>query len=120
VFFIPAILIGLSPNMVAVSIALNLIYQFFLHTELIPQLGWIEKIFNTPSNHRVHHGSNGIYLDRNFGGFLIIWDRMFGTYQPETERPVYGITTGFVGHNPFTAVFHGFTEYFGGKMKSKG
>jgi sterol desaturase/sphingolipid hydroxylase (fatty acid hydroxylase superfamily) len=120
IFFLPAIVLGFSPSEVVLCTALNLVYQFFLHTELVPKLGFMEKWFNTPSNHRVHHASNPIYIDKNFGGVLIIWDRLFGTYQDEQERTVYGITTGFVGHNPIKLVFHGFVDLIRGKMKSKG
>ena len=119
-FFLPTIILGFSPNGVALCIALNLIYQFFLHTELVPKLGFLEKIFNTPSNHRVHHASNPRYIDKNFGGVLIVWDRLFGTYQAETEKTIYGVTTGFQGHNPFKLIFNGFEDLIRGKMKSKG
>jgi sterol desaturase/sphingolipid hydroxylase (fatty acid hydroxylase superfamily) len=120
VFFFPALLLGLSPTFVAVSVLLNLLYQFFLHTELVGKLGWLELVFNTPSNHRVHHGSNPKYLDKNFGGVLIVWDRIFGTYQAEEERPTYGVTTGFEGHNPVWLVFHGFIDYFRQRLGSRG
>ena len=80
---------------------LGLFYQFFLHTEAVGPLGWFEgKFLNTPSAHRVHHGSNSLYIDRNYAGALILWDRLFGTYQAEVEPVRYGVTTGFVGHNP--------------------
>ena len=88
------------------SLALGLFYQFFLHTEAVGRLGWLEgKLLNTPSAHRVHHGSNSAYIDRNYVGALIVWDRLFGTYAPETEKVRYGVTTGFVGHNPFVVQF---------------
>ena len=100
-FFAPLMLLGLSPEWVTASLALGLFYQFFLHTESVPALGWLEgKLLNTPSAHRVHHGSNPIYIDRNYAGALIVWDRLFGTYQAEVEPVRYGVTTGFVGHNP--------------------
>lgn len=110
-FYLPVSLLGFDTRLVAPILAINLLYQFWLHTEMIGNLGFLEKIFNTPSNHRVHHGSNLIYLDKNYGGFLIVWDILFGTYQAETEQPKYGITTGFVSHNPFKLVFHGFFDY---------
>lgn len=91
-----------------------------MHTELVGKLGKIEGIIDTPSAHRVHHGSNPIYIDKNFGGVLMIWDRVFKTYQPETEKPRYGITTGFISNNPFILVFKGFFDLFRGKMKYKG
>ena len=111
-FFIPAALLGMPAEYIVISYALNLAYQFFLHTEIIGKLGSIEKVMDTPSSHRVHHGSNPVYTDKNFGGVLIIWDRIFGTYQPETEKVVYGLTTGFVSNNPFVLVLQGFLDLF--------
>ncbi len=119
-FYLPAILIGLPPEMVIVSYAVNLFYQFFLHTEAIGKLGFLEHIIDTPSSHRVHHGSNDQYIDKNFGGVLIIWDKVFSTYEPEVEKVQYGITTGFMGQNPFKLVFQGFIDFFRGKMHYKG
>lgn len=112
VFFIPAAILGMPADYIVLSYVLNLAYQFFLHTEAIGKLGAIEKVMDTPSSHRVHHGSNPIYIDKNFGGVLIIWDRMFGTYQPETEKVIYGLTTGFLSHNPFRLVTQGFIDWF--------
>lgn len=111
-FFIPAALLGMPPDFIVVSYSLNLAYQFLLHTEAVGSLGSVEKVMDTPSSHRVHHGSNPIYIDKNFGGVLIIWDRLFGTYQPETEKVVYGLTTGFLSHNPFMLVLQGFIDWF--------
>ncbi len=119
-FFVPLALLGFSPYFIVASYALNLLYQFFLHTEAIGKLGVIEGVIDTPSAHRVHHGSNPIYIDKNFGGVLMIWDKLFNTYQPETEKVKYGITTGFISNNPFTLVFKGFLDLFSGKMKYKG
>jgi sterol desaturase/sphingolipid hydroxylase (fatty acid hydroxylase superfamily) len=100
-FFAPLVILGLSPEMLTISLALGLLYQFFLHTRLVPQLGWFEgKLLNTPAAHRVHHGSNPQYLNRNYAGVLIIWDRLFGTYVPETDAVRYGVTGGDVGRNP--------------------
>ena len=93
VFFLPMILIGFNPFIVFIAIAIGLAYQTWLHTELIGKLGWFEKIFMTPSQHRVHHGSDDIYLDKNYGAIFSIWDRWFGTYQEELHRPTYGLTT---------------------------
>lgn len=93
VFFLPVFFSGMSPLVVLTCYQLNLLYQFWIHTEAIDKLPrWIEFIFVTPSHHRVHHGSNARYLDRNFGATFILWDRLFGTFQPEDERPVYGLT----------------------------
>ncbi|PUZ21511.1 Fatty acid hydroxylase superfamily protein [Chitinophaga costaii] len=111
-FFIPLALLGMPPGFIVVSYALNLVYQFFLHTEAVGKLGTLEKIIDTPSSHRAHHGSNAIYIDKNFGGVLIIWDRLFHTYQPETEPVVYGLTTGFLSNNPFKLVMQGFMDWF--------
>jgi sterol desaturase/sphingolipid hydroxylase (fatty acid hydroxylase superfamily) len=119
-FFIPAAIAGLPPNFISVAFAINLMYQFFLHTEAIGKLGFMEGIINTPSAHRVHHGSNKIYLDKNFGGVLMLWDKLFGTYTSETEKVKYGITTGFVSYNPFKLVFQGFIDLVKGKMHYKG
>ncbi|MBN3508639.1 sterol desaturase family protein [Mycolicibacterium septicum] len=91
--WIPLPLLGVPPWLVFASFSVNLVYQFWVHTERVGKL-WrpIEFIFNTPSHHRVHHGRDQLYLDRNYGGILIIWDRMFGTFQPEVFRPHYGLT----------------------------
>lgn len=100
VFFLPPVLIGFHPLLV---IGCNLLIgrlQFFLHTEAIPKLGLLEGILNTPALHRVHHGVNLKYLNKNYGGVLIIWDRLFGTYQPEEEAPIYGILDPFESFNP--------------------
>jgi sterol desaturase/sphingolipid hydroxylase (fatty acid hydroxylase superfamily) len=119
-FFIPAVLAGLPPTFIGGSFALNLLYQFFMHTEAVRRVPLLEGIINTPSAHRVHHGRNDVYIDRNFGGVVMIWDRLFGTYQAETEPVQYGITTGFVSHNPLKLVFHGFSDFVRGKMNYKG
>lgn len=120
VFFVPLVVLGFPADFIVLSYALNLVYQFFLHTEAVGKLGVAEGIIDTPSAHRVHHGSNPIYIDKNFGGVLIIWDRLFGTYQPETEKVKYGITTGFISNNPFRLVFQGFIDLFTKKMNYKG
>jgi sterol desaturase/sphingolipid hydroxylase (fatty acid hydroxylase superfamily) len=94
VFFVPIAWLGFDPKVIAGMVSLNLLYQFWLHTELIPKLGWLEWVLNTPSHHRVHHGSNPLYLDRNYGGTLIVFDRLFGTFQGETPeiKIEYGLT----------------------------
>ena len=85
----------------------NLVYQFWIHTERIGKLPRaFEFVFNTPSHHRVHHASQGGYLDRNFGGILIVWDRLFGSFVPETERPVYGLTKNIDTYNPLRVATH--------------
>jgi sterol desaturase/sphingolipid hydroxylase (fatty acid hydroxylase superfamily) len=91
--WIPLPLLGIPPWMVFAGFSISLIYQFWVHTERIDKLWWpIEFVFNTPSHHRVHHGMDPEYLDRNYGGILIIWDRLFGSFQPEVYRPHYGLT----------------------------
>jgi sterol desaturase/sphingolipid hydroxylase (fatty acid hydroxylase superfamily) len=100
--FAPLILLGFHPAMVATLLGFNLAFQFLLHTESVGRLGPLEWVFNTPSHHRVHHACNDDYLDKNFGGVLIVFDRMFGTFAEETrEVPLrYGLTTGFSSRNP--------------------
>ncbi|MCR9144972.1 MAG: sterol desaturase family protein [bacterium] len=119
-FFIPAVLLGAPPVYVIASLGINLLYQFFLHTTAIGKLGRLEGMINTPSAHRVHHASNPEYLDRNYGGVLMIWDRIFGTYAAEGAPARYGVTTGPVGYNPFVLVFHGFVDLFRGRLESRG
>ncbi len=116
-FFIPAALLGMPADFIVISYALNLAYQFFLHTEAVDKMGILEGFIDTPAAHRVHHGSNAIYIDKNFGGVLLIWDKLFKTYQPETEKVNYGLTTGSMGYKPFVLVFRGFAELFKGKNK---
>jgi sterol desaturase/sphingolipid hydroxylase (fatty acid hydroxylase superfamily) len=99
--------LGFHPAMVMSMQAISLIYQFWIHTEAIRRLPrWIELIFNTPSHHRVHHASDIKYLDRNHAGVLIIWDRLFGTFTPEEERPVYGLTKNIYTYNPLRIATH--------------
>ncbi|HEY4112325.1 sterol desaturase family protein [Puia sp.] len=119
-FFLPLALTGFPPFFIALSYGLNLLYQFFMHTEAVGKWGRLEGFIDSPSAHRVHHGKNPIYIDKNFGGVLMIWDRLFRTYQPETEKSSYGITTGFIGNNPLKLVFKGFIDLFTGKLNSKG
>lgn len=102
-FWLPLPLLGFDPLMIFTMIAISLIYQFWVHTELVKKLpSLIELFFNTPSHHRVHHASNIRYLDRNHAGVLIIWDRIFGSFSEESEeeRPVYGLTRNIDTYNP--------------------
>lgn len=93
-FWLPLPLLGFAPWTLYVAFGLNLIYQFFTHTETVDRLPRpLELVLNTPSHHRVHHGSDPEYLDKNYGGILIVWDRLFGTFAPERQRPTYGLTT---------------------------
>ena len=108
VFYIPLFLIGV-PSYVMVTVAsVNLIYQFWVHTRHIPKLGWYEYIFVTPSNHRVHHAQNDLYIDRNYGGVFIIWDRIFKTFQEENEDEecIYGIRGSIRTFDPIKANLH--------------
>ena len=107
VAWIPLPLLGIPPWVVFASFSVNLIYQFWVHTERIDKL-WrpIEFVFNTPSHHRVHHGCDPQYLDRNYGGILIVWDRLFGTYQDELFRPKYGLTKPVDTFNIWTLQTH--------------
>ena len=106
-FWVPLALIGIPPWMIILEQAVSLTYQFFIHTERVGRL-WrpVELVFNTPSHHRAHHGANQIYLDRNYGGILIIWDRLFGSFQAETERVRYGLTKNIATHNPIRVATH--------------
>ncbi len=98
--YIPFVLLGFSAEMLIICLTVSLFFQYFLHTEAVGKLGFLEGLFfNTPSAHRVHHGSNEKYIDTNYGGILIIFDRLFGTYQSETEKVKYGVTTGFFSNN---------------------
>lgn len=100
-------LLGFHPAMVMSMQAISLIYQFWIHTEAVHKLPRpLEFIFNTPSHHRVHHASDLQYLDRNHAGVLIIWDRMFGTFEPEKERPTYGLTSNIHTYNPLRIATH--------------
>lgn len=98
----PLILIGFPPPLVFFGVIVVLAYQTWIHTELIGKLGPLEGVLNTPANHRVHHGCDEKYIDKNYGGILIIWDRLFGTYQPEEETPRYGLKRDYDSVNPLS------------------
>jgi sterol desaturase/sphingolipid hydroxylase (fatty acid hydroxylase superfamily) len=100
-YYTSVILIGFDPLLVAAAFGFNLAYQQWIHTEAIGKLGWFDRWFNSPSNHRVHHGSQTQYLDKNYGGIFMIWDRMLGTYEPEGEQVVYGLTQPISSVNPW-------------------
>lgn len=113
VFFMPVALLGFHPVVFYICNQFAVLYQFWLHTELIRKMPrWFEYVFVTPSHHRVHHGSNPQYIDKNYGAFFIIWDRMFGTYEPEVEQAIYGITKPVDSHNPVTLVFHEYVDIY--------
>ncbi|MGI5309271.1 sterol desaturase family protein [Rheinheimera sp. WS51] len=107
-FWTPMMLIGFSPKIVLAVVALNLAFQFFVHTQSVKKLGVLEYIFNTPSHHRVHHACNPCYIDKNFAGVLIIWDHIFGTFiaESESEPCRYGITDNFESDNPLLITFY--------------
>ncbi|MGK0365120.1 MAG: sterol desaturase/sphingolipid hydroxylase (fatty acid hydroxylase superfamily) [Saprospiraceae bacterium] len=105
IFLVPMILIGFAPFQAVVGLIFIAQYQTWVHTERIVKLGWLDEVFNTPSVHRVHHGSNRKYLDKNYGGVLIIWDKIFGTFQQEDEKVVYGLTKNIHTNNPITINF---------------
>ncbi len=106
-FWAPIALLGYPPWMIFTMQAVSLTYQFWIHTERIGKLpSWFEYVFNTPSHHRVHHGANDVYLDRNYAGVLIVWDRMFGTFQGEDEPVRYGLTKNLRTFSPPKVAFH--------------
>ncbi|MGW4327390.1 sterol desaturase family protein [Nocardia sp. NPDC004573] len=106
-YWLPLAVAGFPPWMILLQQSVSLLYQFFIHTERVGTL-WrpVEFVFNTPSHHRVHHGSNDRYLDKNYGGILIVWDRLFGTFEPETERVRYGLTKNIATFNPARVATH--------------
>jgi len=105
-FSLPLALVGVPPLVTGACGALSTLYQFWIHTETVGRLGPLEGVLNTPSHHRVHHARNPQYLDRNYGAMLIVWDRLFGTFVAESERPRYGITTPLRSFNPLWAQVH--------------
>ncbi len=110
IFYVPVMFMGFAPWMFVVMHGFNLIYQFWIHTKFIKTLGPLEWVLNTPSHHRVHHGVNGPYLDRNYAGVLIIWDRMFGSFVSESEEPRYGIIKPVQSYNMLWVQTHGWFE----------
>jgi len=103
-------LLGIRPRLVETARGVNLLYQYWIHTETVGALGTAETVLNSPSHHRVHHGSNRQYLDRNHGSILILWDRLFGTFEPEGERVVYGLTKNINTFNPGRIATHEYVE----------
>ena len=121
IFYMPMIILGV-PGEVFITVAgVNLVYQFWVHTEHIGHLGFLEKIFITPMNHRIHHAKNKEYIDANYGGVFIIWDRMFGTYNPQRPdiKPVYGTATPLNSWNPLWANFQVFSIMIKDTIKTK-
>jgi alkylglycerol monooxygenase len=111
-FYLPLAVVGFPPLMFLAASSFNTLYQFWIHTRVIGRLGPLEGILNTPSNHRVHHGRNPKYIDRNHGGTLIVWDRLFGTYQAEDDEVVYGVTNPLRSWNPVWANLQYWAELF--------
>lgn len=112
IFYLPMAILGFEPIVLLTVGSLNLIYQFWVHTRHIPKLGWYEWVFVTPSNHRVHHAQNQIYIDRNYGGVFILWDRIFGSFQEELddEKTIYGIRKALKSWNPLWANVHVYSQ----------
>ncbi|MBT1063925.1 sterol desaturase family protein [Bowmanella sp. Y26] len=112
VFYLPMAVLGITPEMFIAVGSLNLIYQFWVHTRHVPKLGWLEWILVTPSNHRVHHAQNQRYIDRNYGGVFIVWDRLFGSFQEELEDdpPLFGIRKALRSWNPLWANVHVYSQ----------
>jgi sterol desaturase/sphingolipid hydroxylase (fatty acid hydroxylase superfamily) len=109
-FYVPLAIAGFPTVMYLTTTTLNTLYQFFIHTRLVGKLGPLERVLNTPSHHRVHHGVNPRYIDRNYGGILIVWDHLFGSFEPEAEEPVYGIVKPLGRYNPLWANVHYYVE----------
>ncbi len=120
VFFLPMVLLGFSLAQVIVGLSVVIAYQSWIHTEKLGKLGWLDLVFNTPSTHRVHHGANPQYIDKNYGGILIIWDRIFGTYAPEGEAVVFGITAPLDSVNPLKVMFGEYRNIWRDVRKAKG
>ncbi|MFH4528406.1 sterol desaturase family protein [Vibrio diabolicus] len=112
IFWLPLVIIGFDPKWVVFVVLFNLGLQFFVHTQSIRSLGLLEWVFNTPSHHRVHHGINRQYIDKNYAGVLIIWDRMFGTFEPEVETVRYGISKPVNSFNPIRVTFAEWKDMF--------
>ena len=112
IFHLPLVFLGFPPALIFFGIIVVLAYQTWIHTELIGKLGPLDAVLNTPANHRVHHGCDDKYIDKNYGGILIIWDRLFGTYQREEETPRYGLKREFSSINPFVVWFSELPQFF--------
>ncbi len=110
VFYLPLAIIGVPPLMFVLSLTLNILYQFWIHTRVIGKLGWFERLFNTPSHHRVHHGIDPEYIDKNYAGVFIVWDKLCGTFVEEKNEPSYGTVKPLASFNPFWANIEGFAH----------
>ncbi len=119
-FYVPLCIVGYHPMDVLFLETCIYLYNFYLHTRLFGKLGFLEYFLNTPSHHRVHHGSNDKYIDKNFGGILIVWDRLFGTFQEEEEEVIYGIKNPLTTHNPLTIITHEWVDLYHDLNQTKG
>ena len=121
IFYLPIFIVGIPPEVFVTVAGVNLVYQFWVHTEHIPKLGWYEYVFVSPSNHRIHHAQNKHYVDANYGGVFILWDRIFGTYKEEMEelKPIYGTAKPLRSWNPFKANLDIFREMLLGSSRTK-
>ncbi len=117
IFYVPMAIAGVPPTLFAVVALVDLLYQYWIHTEHVGRLGWIDRVLATPSNHRVHHAVNDGYVDRNYGGILIVWDRLFGTFVDEHERCVYGTRAPLASWDPLWANLEGYAA-IGRKLRA--
>jgi sterol desaturase/sphingolipid hydroxylase (fatty acid hydroxylase superfamily) len=122
IFWTPLALLGFPPQQIIAIVLVNLAFQFFVHTQAIGRLGWIEHVLNTPSLHRCHHARNARYIDRNYGGVLVVWDRLFGSYVEEDPRdpPEYGIVEPVLTFNALTATLHEWASMFSDVIHARG
>lgn len=121
IFYLPIFIVGIPPEVFVTVAGINLVYQFWVHTEHIPKLGWYEYVFVSPSNHRIHHAQNKHYVDANYGGVFIFWDRLFGTYKEELDelKPIYGTAKPLRSWNPFKANLDIFVEMIKDSTRTK-
>ena len=112
VYYLVPVLMGFHPVLVLLSLGIVAYYQVWLHNEIIGRLGWLEYVLMTPSHHRVHHGTQDKYLDKNYGAITVLWDKLFGTFQKEEERPVYGLTKQLNSVNPLRVHFQEYIHLF--------
>lgn len=121
VFYLPLAILGFDPLMIVTVGALNLIYQFWVHTQHVGKLGWLDRVFVTPSNHRAHHAQNNVYIDRNYGGVFILWDRLFGSFQEELDQdpPIFGIRGALSTWNPVWANIQIYKLLFQDALRTK-
>ena len=120
VFWLPLAFIGFDPLMILTMQFVSLSLQGLIHTELIRNFGVLDWLFNSPSHHRVHHGSNAQYIDKNFAGVLIVWDRLFGTFAPEGEKVIYGTGSDLKGYHPFRTVSGEYLNMFHALLRKNG